>query len=150
MSMISSLEDLLKKERYDPNVRDEPAIFCAEWYDYNEYFDSDDDDDGDKKPISEVSGTGMDTQLFSHDGERIKMGIIDEASAKKSSGNLMSEEPMEEDKSAAIKDADGDALEEDMSSEMKKKKEKRKSQEDGVQTDTEGKKKNKSLSTSDV
>ncbi|XP_026439609.1 uncharacterized protein LOC113338389 isoform X2 [Papaver somniferum] len=94
-------------------------------------------------------------------GEKIDMGIEDGASANQSSERRMSEgdvETMEEDISGATKSTNGNTSEEDMSTEMKDKKEKRKLQEDGVESEQneyietaiEVKKKNKSISTSDV
>ncbi|MCL7033398.1 hypothetical protein MKW94_002674 [Papaver nudicaule] len=139
----------------DRNVRDESAVFCGEWEDG--WYDTDDDE----KQESEVSGTSMDSQLISHGGGKIDTGIKDDDSAEKSSEKHMSVgdvEPIEEDKLAANKATNGDASEEGMSTEMKKNKEKRKSQEDGVKLEQndcigiaiEVMKKNKSVSISDV
>ncbi|KAI3944423.1 hypothetical protein MKW98_006584 [Papaver atlanticum] len=89
---------------------------------------------GDEKQKSEVSGTRMDTKLIFHDGDKMDLSIQDEAS-------------------------DWDDSEEDLSIEMKKKMEKRKSREDGFESEQNDsveaavevkKKKKKSIRTSVV
>ncbi|KAI3922981.1 hypothetical protein MKW98_013515 [Papaver atlanticum] len=127
--MIPDLADWVRENDFSSDEDDDKAFFWGENDDYNFCMSTESESDGDEgdrkrkpqvgtgtndatilgneKQKSEVSGTGMDAELDFHDG----------VSAKKSS-----------------KKTDGDASEEDMSTEVKEK-EKRKLQEDGVESE---------------
>ncbi|MCL7046520.1 hypothetical protein MKW94_007582 [Papaver nudicaule] len=122
--ILLDMDDFVRKyaEYAMESDENDTSVYVADWEDCDEWNFLNDDDEGDEeKQTLEVSGTRTDnTQLISH----VDMGAI--------KGDV---EPMEEDKLAANKATNEEASEEDMSTEMKEKKEKRKSQEDGVESE---------------
>ncbi|MCL7037246.1 hypothetical protein MKW94_028055 [Papaver nudicaule] len=121
------LAELSPEYDYSKFEDDGTGYGCAECDDYNYYMETSEDDDErhDEKLKSEVSGT---RQLIFNDGD------VRSSEKKMFEGDTQLMEAIRATEWDASED-EGDASEEDMSTDMKKKMQKRKSREDVVKSE---------------